>query len=458
MTLRAPLKLRLVCISTALILALLCAFSLHLTHLSADHASNSRSVTLKSMSTASVTQAFTLRDFGSHVVKFGMLAGDGSVTAVFLQVNRSREVTCITAMSMRDGNVLWQRGVPSLRNFHTSGEIPSQVYDWNADGYDDVIFYENGQLVILHGLDGSMLASTPIEEPYSIFIYQTNQFGGPAGIVLHGRDFTSLLAPDLSAVWRHSNGFSHFPAAFDIDNDSEPELLSGYLLFRSDGLLLWNKTELKRHNDATDSSDVDCDGMREVAIATSGRSALLNSQGEILWRGVEHHSQHVSIGSFLPGTCEKQIATIDRDKEQRGILRMWDRTGKLLWKRQGFGNRAIMTRIENWIPEVQESLLLVFRSQADPPTLFDGDGDVIARFAFQPALKKKGSSKVFSHHFIQHFDVNGDGREEILVYNERSLWVYANKAIASISSEIIKPAQTLPNPRIFNSTFYMGMQ
>jgi hypothetical protein len=303
-----------------------------------------------------------------------------------------------------------------------------------------------------------MLASTPIEEPYSIFIYQTNRFGGPAGIVLHGRDFTSLLAPDLTTAWRHSNGFSHFPAAIDIDNDNEPELLSGYLLFRSDGLLLWNKTELSRHNDATDAGDVDCDGMREVAIATSGRSALLNSVGTILWRGNEHHSQHITVGNFIPGTCEKQIATLDRDKLQSGILRLWDRNGKLLWKRGGFGNRAMMTRIDNWIPEIQESLLLIFRSKSAPPTLYDGAGNVIARFAFQPALRKAGKTRNFNHHFIQHFDIDGDGREEILVYNERSLWTYRNKAIASISSEVVKPSQTLPNNRIFNSTFYMGMQ
>jgi hypothetical protein len=360
-------------------------------------------------------------------------------------------------MSLADGSILWQRGTPNQRNFDTTGEIPVQVYDWNQDNIDDVIFYENGAINIISGADGSSYLNTPVEEPYSLFIYQTKQFGGRAGLVLHGRTFTTLLSPELTAVWRQSNGFSHFPMALDIDGDDEPELLAGYILFKSDGNILWNRSDLRAHNDAADFGDVDCDGVRDLAIATSNKSALLKTSGEILWRGREHHSQHITIGSFLPGTCERQIATIDRDKEQRGVLRLYNRHGELLWQLPGHGNRAMMTKIEGWIPGIAESLLLIFRSKSSPPTIYDGAGQIVAQLPFQPSLRKSGSQRTFSHYFVQHFDFDSDGKEEVLVSNERSLWVYTNKAVG-LSTDSTAPLQALPNPRIFNSTFYMGMQ
>jgi hypothetical protein len=416
-----------------------------------------RASALKAMSAAQVTRAFTLRDFGSHVVKFGRLTPDGSVSAIFVQVDRKRNITCITAMSLIDGSILWQRGTPNQRNFDTSGDIPVQVYDWNQDNIDDVIFYENEAINILSGADGSSYLSAPVEEPYSLFIYQTKQFEGRAGLVLHGRTFTTLLSPDLTTVWRHSNGFSHFPMAFDIDGDEEPELLAGYILFKSDGNILWNRTELRAHNDAADFGDVDCDGAQDLAIATSNRSALLKTSGEILWRGREYHSQHVTIGSFLPGTCEKQIATIDRDQDQKGILRLYNRQGELLWQLSGHGNRTMMTKIEGWIPGIAENLLLIFRSKSAPPTIYDGAGRVVAQLPFQPSLRRGGTQRTFSHYFVQHFDFDSDGKEEVFVSNERSLWIYTNNAIG-LSTDGATPVQALPNQRIFNSTFYMGMQ
>jgi hypothetical protein len=417
-----------------------------------------RSSALKSMSAPRLLNSFQLRDFGSHLVKFGRLSTERPADALFVQIDRERSITCLTAMSLVDGSVLWQRGTPNPRNFSTSGEIPIQVYDWNGDSIDDVIFYQNGQLLIAHGADGSILASIDSPKPYSIFIYQTTRFGGPAGIVLHGRESTTLLAPDLSVAWSQSNGFSHFPMELDANGDGDPELLAGYLLFDSAGQRLWELDGVGSHNDAADFADTNCDGIKELAIATSGKAALVTTAGEVLWKGYEYHSQHINVGSFMPGTCQKQIATIDRDTAGVGIMRLYDHTGKVLWQREGFGGRAMMSRIDNWIAGVPESLLLVFRTPSAPPTLYDGNGRIVARLPFPPSLKKpSGKANSYSFHFAQHFDYNGDGQEEIFISNERELWIYSNSLMA-FSAGAPKTPQTLPNPRIFNSTFYIGMQ
>jgi len=412
---------------------------------------------LQVYSAAQVLATIELQDFGSHVVRYGRLSGADSVSAVFVQINKDREVTCLTAVSLPDGKVLWQRGQPHKRNFRSTGDIPVQVYDWNSDGFDDVIYYDSRDIVVLSGSDGSVIASVPSEEPYSLYIYPTKQFGGSAGLILHGRSFNSLLAPDLSLVWRVSNGFSHFPMSVDVDYDGEPELLAGYVLFSSGGQTIWNKRQLGIHNDAAAYGDVTCDGATEIAVATSGKCALLSTAGDILWRGDENHAQHISIGTFSADTCERQIATMDRDKELSGILRMYDARGRLLWKSSGHGKRAMLSRIDNWIADTPTSLLLVSRSFSAPPTLYDGSGKLVARLPFPPALRHENGETQYSFHFTQHFDLNNDGQEEILISNEDALWIYTNTT-PTIGMLGGKAPQSLPNPRIYNATFYTGMQ
>lgn len=412
---------------------------------------------LKALSTAQVVAAIPLKDFGSHVVRYGRLTEGGSAGAVFVQVNKKREITCITAISLPDGKILWQYGQPHGRHFRTTGDIPVQMYDWNGDDFDDVLFYDSQKLVVLSGRDGSVIASAETEEPYSLYIFQTTQFGGPPGLILHGRSFNSLLAPDLSLVWRVGNGFSHFPMSVDIDGDGESELLAGYSLLNSSGHTIWNRRQLGIHNDSAAYSDVNCDGGLELAIATSGRAALLSPAGDILWRGDEKHAQHIIVGSFDSRTCEKQIATMDRDREQSGILRMYDTRGRVIWKSEGHGNRAMLSKIDNWIADTPMSLILVSRSFSAPPTLYDGSGRIVARLPFPPALEYENGTARYALHFAQHFDFDNDGKEEIFVSNEKALWIYANST-PTLGIQGGKAPQALPNPRIYNATFYTGMQ
>lgn len=412
---------------------------------------------LSSRSKVARLAAFSLGNFGSYVARFGRLGASASPAVVFFQTDRRRFITAVTAMSISSGAVLWQRGSPSRSNFWTDGELPAQVYDWNRDGVDDAIFFQNGAIVVADGRDGSTLQSAAADRPYSLFIFQTGQFGGPAGLVLHGRLFVTLLDPGLVRVWSRANRFSHFPLSLDADTDGEPELLDGYKLFRSNGDLLWDHPDLRIHHDASDFADTDCDGTPELAIATSNRSAILRPSGEILWRGQEFHAQHITIGNFQARGCRRQIATFDRDRKKSGIVRLYSDRGDLLWEKGGHGLLGMLSRIDRWIPDAPASLLLVSRQEASPPTIYDGEGRIVAQLPFPPAKRRRDGRDHYRQHFVQHFDIGGDGKEEIIVHDHRQLWVYRNAARMS-SIRVDKPQQSLPNPRIFNATFYMGMQ
>lgn len=412
---------------------------------------------LSSHSSAQNIARINLSDFGSHVTRFGHLIGGTSLFAIFAQIDRERAITCITALSVPEGKILWQRGTPNHLNFAASSDIPLQVYDWNQDGSDDVIYYDAERILILNGQDGSEQTAVPAEKPYSLYVLGTSQFGGPPGLILHGRTFNTLLAPDLSLVWRVDNGFSHFPMSVDLDFDGEPELLAGYRMLSSAGEVIWEKPELGIHNDASAYGDTDRDGTIELAIATSGKASLLSASGNILWRGEEFHAQHIAVGAFRLKSSSLQIATMDRDRDRSGVLRMYSNKGQILWKISDQGKRAMLSRVDNWITNAPTSLLLVSRSFKYPPTLFDGSGKVVARFPFPPANRNQNGQERYSLHFTQHFDMDNDGREEIFIYNEKALWIYRNKAKTQ-AIHIGKAAQSLPNRGIFNSTFYTGVQ
>jgi hypothetical protein len=183
----------------------------------------------------------------------------------------------------------------------------------------------------------------------------------------------------------------------------------------------------------------------------------LSASGDILWRGEEYHAQHITVGAFQPKNSNIQIATMDRDRRQSGILRMYSNKGQLIWKISDQGNRAMLSRVDSWITDSPTSLLLVSRSFKSPPTLFDGSGRVVERLPFPPASKNQDGQERYSLHFTQHFDMDNDGREEIFIYNEKALWIYRNKAKA-LEMQSGKTTQALPNKRIFNSTFYTGVQ
>lgn len=411
--------------------------------------------TFRSLIQPQVIAALRLGDYGSQLVRFGRLGHDGRLAAVFVQSDSSRQITCVTAISLSDGSLLWQDGATDTNNFRVFADLPVQVFDWNKDEVDDVIFFKDNEIRILNGADGSILQSVPAYTPYSLYIYHPNRLGERAGLVLHHRGGNVLLNSDLAVEWAVENTFSHFPMSVDIDGDGDPELLSNYRMIRSDGSVIWQRDDIGMHNDAANWGDVTCSGQTEIAIATSGKSILLNREGKTIWRGVEDHAQHITIGSFLPSNCAKQVATIDRDKKGSGILRLYDSRGRILWEKGGMGEIAMMTRLDSWVPDVSESLILISRSADKPPTIYDGRGNIVARLPFPPARVRQEGVDRYTKHFAQHFDIDGDGVEEILLSNEKALWIYANRG-RRLRSVVDKPRQTLPHPRVFNSTFYTG--
>src|SRR5688500_14294847 len=101
--------------------------------------------------TTHLVSSFATREFGADTVRIGDLNGDGAPDVLFTQTHnqikpgtnellcRTREIRCLTATTIA-GDILWQYGEPSLQNGCNTGDMPVQVYDWDGDGANEVLF------------------------------------------------------------------------------------------------------------------------------------------------------------------------------------------------------------------------------------------------------------------------------------------------------------------------------
>ena len=87
-----------------------------------------------------LVSAIDTRDFGAETVRIGDLNADGAPDLLFVQsVHATREITCLTATTIL-GEVLWQHGTPSRDNGVIYSDLPVQVYDWDGDGANEVLY------------------------------------------------------------------------------------------------------------------------------------------------------------------------------------------------------------------------------------------------------------------------------------------------------------------------------
>jgi hypothetical protein len=202
--------------------------------------------------------------------------------------------------------------------------------------------------------------------------------------------------------------------------------------------------------------DGDAENRKEIALACCGGNAfaLLNDKGKILWRRPCGHSQHIIVGDFrldLPG---KEVCGIDRgnNRSASGVdaMIMYSADGTELWreKRSDTGkNRwiSVITMVANWDNRPGDLILSYRRGGTTPPTLYDGCGRTVAVFPFPNPE---------AQHFAQHADICDDEREEIVVWNEKDIYIYRNAA-ATLDAET--PARRPQTKRLYNYTHYIGM-
>jgi hypothetical protein len=387
-----------------------------------------------------------LKNFGSsRQIRFGHLLGDESWQIVLPQAQKRVDrdsyahISCLTAIDL-DGNILWQRGEPSENAAvlgKISADLPCQVYDIDGDGYDEVITAKNFEILILDGRTGEVKKSAPtpfstapdeslIGVPYDMYAFDRINPDGmricnfrglerPSDLLIKDR-YCRIYAldSDLNVMWSYQSpkNTGHFPLALDVNGDGHDEILVGYTLLDCHGKMIWTYPIELDHTDEIVAGKFVKGSDKGYFACVSGTQGFFigDFQGNIVARDYIGHAQRVSVANYLPEHDGFEIAVTNFWGHQ-GVLYLYDDHGNQIWEKENEMNGNILAPV-NWLGNGVD----FFLTNADPEKggLMDGHGDIAVPFPDDghPVM------------CCEAIDLCGDDRDEIVVWDYHSLYIY----------------------------------
>lgn len=426
--------------------------------------------------TVHVVSTIDVKDFGAETVRIGDLDGDGGPDLLFVQsVFGPRQITCLTATDIF-GKVLWQSGKPSLENGRIYSDLPVQVYDWDNDGSNDVLYVQQAKyveppydghsvreratryegqatMVVLEGATGKEKARFALPAPAddSFLFADLTGRGRREDLVVKDRYWNLWgVGHDGKVLWHWSGSPGHFPAIADLDADGRDEVFVGFALLDHDGKVLFSKDPRGAHQDACYIVRPS-DGKWRLLFGNAGLHCL-SVDGIELWHHPHGETQHVVAGRFRTDS-EMQLVAVDRTPEPThrrdanawAILYLYDLSGKELWHRkQEKGDWAIGPLAIRWSGlDSPQSILVYGRGPGRPAVIYDGHGNITDQLPMQYVPGRTEADRRTDFYALVA-DVWGDSREEVILFGSRGACIYANARLA-------------PVPTQYNETLYPGM-
>lgn len=414
-----------------------------------------------------------LENFGaSRQIRFGHLTGGSDWYFVMAQhqkrvfKERYCNISCLTAVSIETGRVLWQTGEPSALavNQDTTCDLPFQIYDINNDGIDEVIVAQDFHLKILDGRTGRELRSmaTPFnDDPADQILgieFQKHAFDRlnvdairivnvsgkehPSDILIKDRYARLWVYDDqFNLLWKFThNNTGHFPYAYDFNGDGKDEIFSCYNMISSDGKLVWQLPISTDHTDEIVIGRFDPDVDDDLIAIVSGWEGfmIVDKQGNIRARDINGHGQRISVANYCPDRPGLQICTTTY-WENQGIVYLYDCKGREIWHQEPKCNGNVIAPV-NWQGDGTELILL--NGNPELGGLIDGEGDQVVRF---PA---DGHPDMCA----EVIDLTGDARDEIVLWDAKHMYIYTQDRPCTLTDREYIP---LKYPHC-NSSNYRG--
>jgi hypothetical protein len=417
-----------------------------------------------------------VQDFGAETVRIGDLDGDGAPDLLFVQSHfGSRSITCLTATTIM-GQRLCQSGTPSLDNGRIYSDLPVQIYDWDDDGANEVLYVRQAKyaeppydgrgvreraaryegqatLVMLDGATGREKGQLALPAPADdcFLLADLTGRGRRADLVVKDRYWNMWgVAHDGRELWHWRGSVGHFPAIADVDHDGRDEVFVGFALIDHDGRVLFSQDPRGAHQDAAFIVRPS-DGKWRLLFGNGGIHCLA-ADGTELWRHPLREAQHVVAGRFRPDS-ELQLAVVDRTPEPThrrdanawGILYLYDLAGREIWRRpQEKGDWAIAPLAVRWTGlDAPHSILVYGRVPGRPAVLYNGNGEIADELPMQYTSGRTDADRRAEFYALVA-DVWGDSREEVILFGSRGACIYAN-------------ARPAPILTLYNETLYPGM-
>jgi len=425
--------------------------------------------------TAHLVSLIDTKDFGAEQLRIGDLNGDGAPDLLFIQsVHGTREITCLTATTIQ-GEVLWQTGKPSPDNGQIYSDLPVQVYDWDNDGRNEVLWvrqakyidpylagnwareraakYEgDATMVVLDGLTGKEKQSFPLPPPADdcFLLADLTGRGRREDFVVKDRYWNMWgVSREGKVLWRWEGSVGHFPAIGDMDGDGRDEVFVGFALIDHDGKVIFTHDPAGHHQDAAYVVQLPDRSWR--LLFGNGGLHCLTPDGTELWHHPLAEAQHVVAGRFRPDLGPVQFMALDRGQGRPAgdrapaMLYLYDLDGKELWRReQPEGSWAAAICGLDWSGSGETREILIYaRGPEQPAAIYDGHGNVVDALPMQFTPDRSPEDRKTGYYGL-HADVWGDGREEALLFGSRGACLWSN-------------ARPLALPSLYNSTLYPGM-
>lgn len=393
-------------------------------------------------------------------LRFGDLNNDGQKEILIAQnIRRIRgdnfsEISCLTAINLA-GEILWQIGEPNPENALVSNDLPMQIHDIDGDGKLEVIFCKDFKIKVVDGETGQLKyeAPTPYAPPHqgdkmpetqydritgdSLYFCDISGTGADRDLIIKDR-YNNIWAYtwDLKMIWHYQGNCGHFPMACDIDGDGFDELLIGYTLLDHDGSVLWS-LDIGDHADGVAIGKFNQGDEWQFIIAASDEGMYwVNQQGEILQHHQIGHSQTATIAPFDPSNSDLQVATVTFWGNP-GIIVFFDADGNFIKRKELIAPWGTALSPINWDGSGQELILLSGHPIHGGLMDFEYDRVVILPNDGHPYL------------CYEPVDLTGDNRDEILVWDAESIWIYTQdrKSNNSTYNPVRQPDYNMSNYR-----------
>ncbi len=367
-------------------------------------------------------------------MRFGDLDGDGRLDMLIAQnIPKVRgdafdHISCITAVNL-DGKVLWQIGRPDVRNTLLTNDTPFQIHDFDGDGKNEVVMVKDFQLQVLEGATGKVLRrewmppapATNKERPYELNSGDSMIFLNLSGkqarqeLLLKDR-YNSFWVFDnaLKLLWSGMGQTGHYPFPYDFDGDGRDEFVIGFALWNASGKPLWSHDAvMKDHTDGISIGNYTGDAKAQPRVYSCGSDeglVMIAADGKLLKQVRIGHTQTQSVAKYRPEASGLQIMTANFWRNT-GIVTLFDADANILAQEELIPGSSHLQPV-NWRGDGQEFALL--NANVREGGMIDGQ---LRRVVMLPPDGHPDLA-------YQVLNVTGDERDEIIVWDAESVWIY----------------------------------